>query len=35
MQQNPSKQNNFGDFLEDANNNISLHCVLIEMKKDI
>lgn len=34
-QWNPSKQNNFGDFLEDSSNNISLHCVLIEMKKDI
>lgn len=35
MQQNPSKQNNFGDFLEDASNNIILHCVLMEMKKYI
>lgn len=35
MQQNPRKQNTFGDFLEDASNNISLHCVSIEMKKDI
>lgn len=35
IQQNPSKQNNFSDLLEDAWSNISLHCILIEMRKDV
>lgn len=34
IQQNPSKQNNISDLLEDACSNISLHCILMEMRKD-